>query len=187
MSRQRLHRAGQFGAQGRKGGAVGGPLGADDEIDGRKYPQHVAAQDFTQPPAQAIAQGGRRLMTWHDQSQPRMTRCIVTPDQIEMASVPARTCFPAGRELRAARDTHAARVPLARLPAPVFGWNADGETLATLLAATGQRRAAPDGFHPRAKSMLIDAPPIARSICRTHKFPRVRRGKLPGSRRAGQG
>ena len=170
MSLQRLRRAGQFGAQDCKGGAVGGSLGADDEIDRRQYPQHVAAQDFTQAPAEAIAKGGRRLMTWHDQSQPRMTRSVVTPDQIEMPSVPARACFPAGRELRAARDAHAARKPLARLPTPVFGWNADDELLAALLAPTRQRGAAPDGFHPRAETMLIDAPPIARPICRSHKF-----------------
>jgi len=76
----------------------------------------------------------------------------------------------AGYELRAARDPHAARVPLARLPAPVFGWNADDELLAALLAPAGQRGAAPNGFHPRAKSMFIDASPISRPICRTHNF-----------------
>ena len=187
MSRQRLHRSGQFGAEDCKGGAVGGAPGADDEIDGRKYAQHVAPQDFTQPPAQAIACDGGRLMTRHDQSQPRMTRSIVTPDQIEMPRVPARACFPAGREIRAARDARAARKPLARLPAPVFGWNANDELLAALLAPARQRGAAPNGFHPRAKTMFIDAPPIARPICRSHTFPRVRRGKLPGSSRDGQG
>jgi len=111
-------------------------------------------------------------MAWHDESQTRVTRVTVTPGQIEMLSAPslAPHCVPAGRELRAARDANAARIPLARLPAPVFGWNADDETLATLLAAAGQRSAAPDGFHPRAKSMLIDAPPISRPIRRTHKF-----------------
>jgi hypothetical protein len=94
----------------------------------------------------------------------------VTPDHIEMPRMPASACFPAGRELRAARDAHAARKPLARLPAPVFGWRTDGETLATLLATTRQCSAAPDGFHPRAKSVFIDAPPIARPISRSHKF-----------------
>jgi hypothetical protein len=170
MSRQPLYRAGQFGAQDRKGGAIGGPLGAYDEIDGRKYPQHIAPQNFTQSPAQAIATCGGGLMARHDQSQPRMTRGTLTPDQIEMPRVPARACFPAGRELRAARDAHAARKPLARLPTPVFGWNADDELLAALLAPPRQRGAAPNGFHPRAKSMFIDAPPIARPICRSHSF-----------------
>jgi len=105
-----------------------------------------------------------------DEPETRVTQITVTPGQIEMLRAPAATCFPAGSEIRAARDTHAARVPLARLPAPVFGWNTDGETLATLLAPAGERGAAPNGFHPRAKSMLIDAPPIARPIRRTHKF-----------------
>src|SRR5947207_5649542 len=126
-------------------------------------------------------------MTRHDQSEPRVTREIVTPSKIEVPGAPPASRLPAGRELRAARDPHAARVPLARLPAPVFGWNADDELLAALLAPAGQRGAAPNGFHPRAESMLIDTPPVARPICRTHKFPRVRPGKLPGSRRAGQG
>ena len=113
---------------------------------------------------------GRRLMTRDDESETRVTRSIVTPDQIEMLRTPPAACFPAGRELRAARDTDATRVPLARLPAPVFGWRTDGETLATLLAPAGQRGTAPNGFHPRAETMLIDAPPIPRPICRTHIF-----------------
>jgi len=109
-------------------------------------------------------------MERNDESETRVTQITVTPGQIEMLRAPAATCFPAGSEIRAARDAHAARVPLARLPAPVFGWNADDELLAALLAPTGERGAAPNGFHPRAKSMLIDAPPIARPIRRTHKF-----------------
>src|SRR2546422_5048303 len=81
-------------------------------------------------------------MAWHDESQTRVTRVTVTPGQIEMLSAPslAPRCVPAGRELRAARDAHAARIPLARLPAPVFGWNTDDEPLATLLAAAGDRK-----------------------------------------------
>jgi hypothetical protein len=109
-------------------------------------------------------------MTRNDESKTRVTRSIVTPDQIQVLGAPPAARFPAGGELRAARDADAARVPLARLPAPVFGWNADDETLATLLAPAGECGAAPNGFHPRAKTMLIDAPPIARPIRRTHKF-----------------
>jgi len=126
-------------------------------------------------------------MTRNDESETRMTQSAVTPGEIQMLRAPAATSLPAGGELRAARDARAARIPLARLPAPVFGWRTNGETLATLLAPARQCRAAPDRFHPRAESMLIDAPPIARPVRRTHKFPRVRPGKLPGSRRAGQG
>src|SRR6266511_3947697 len=116
-------------------------------------------------------------MARNDETESRVTRNAVTPGQIEMRRASTVTptpvtppCVPAGGELRAARDAHAARVPLARLPAPVFGWSTDGETLATLLAPAGQRGAAPHGFHPRAKSMLIDTPPISRPIRRTHKF-----------------
>src|SRR6266480_4160637 len=119
-------------------------------------------------------------MTRHDESETRVTQTAVTPGEIEMRRAPAATCVPAGGELRAARDPHAARIPLARLPAPVFGWRTNGETLATLLAPARQGGAAPNSFHPCAKSMLIDAPPFARPICRAHKFPRARRGKLPG-------
>src|SRR5256885_17087014 len=99
-------------------------------------------------------------MAWHDESQTRVTRVTVTPGQIEMLSAPslAPHCVPAGRELRAARDANAARIPLTRLPAPVFGWNADDETLATLLAAAGRRTAAPDRFYPRAKTKRSRAP-----------------------------
>src|SRR5260370_36979732 len=102
-----------------------------------------------------------------DEPATGMTGCTVTPDQIEMLGTPTTACVPAGRELRAARDTHAARVPLARLPAPVFGWNADDELLAALLAPTGQSGAAPNGFHPRDESTLIDAPPVPPAICST--------------------
>jgi hypothetical protein len=109
-------------------------------------------------------------MLWHDESEPRVTRSTVTPDQIEMLRAPPATCFPAGGELRAARNAGAARVPLARLPAPVFGWDTDDETLAALFAAARQCGTAPNGFHPRAKSMFIDASPISRPVCRTHKF-----------------
>jgi len=123
-----------------------------------------------QPAAQTIARHGRRLMTRHDQAEPRVTRGIVTPSQIEVPGAAPASRLPAGCELRAARDTDAARVPLARLPAPVFGWNADDELLTALLAPARQRGAAPNGFHPRAEAMLIDAPPIARPICRSHEF-----------------
>ena len=115
---------------------------------------------------------GGRLMARDDESETRVTRNTVTPDQIEMLGPPtvAPSRFPAGGELRAARDADAARVPLARLPAPMFGWNADDELLAALLAPAGQRGAAPNGFHPRAETMLVDAFSIPRPICRTHRF-----------------
>src|SRR5206468_11456900 len=109
-------------------------------------------------------------MAWDDETKTRMTSSIVTPRQIEVLRAPAAAGFPAGRELRAARDAYAARVPLARLPAPVFGWSRDGETLATLLAPAGQRGAAPDVFHPRAKSMLIDMSTFSRPTLRTIYF-----------------
>jgi hypothetical protein len=109
-------------------------------------------------------------MPGNDESETGVTRFIVTPGQIEVLSAPPASRLCAGYELRAARDPHAARVPLARLPAPVFGWNTDDETLAALLAPAGQCGAAPNGFHPRAESVLIDAFPISRPIRRTHKF-----------------
>ena len=109
-------------------------------------------------------------MAWDDETKTRMTSSIVTPRQIEVLRAPPAAGFPAGRELRAARDAYAVRVPLARLPAPVFGWNTDDELLAAFLAPAGQRGTAPNCFHPRAKPMLIDASPISRPIRRTHKF-----------------
>jgi hypothetical protein len=169
-SRQRLHHAGQFGAQGCKRGGVRRALRADHEIDRGEGTEQVAAQDLTQAPAQPIAGDGGRLVPRNDEPETGVARCIVTPDQIEVLGPAPATGVPAGRELRAARDPSAARKPLARLPAPVFGWNTDDETLAALLAPARQRRATPNGFHPRAKSMFIDASPISRPICRTHKF-----------------
>jgi len=111
-------------------------------------------------------------MARDDESQARVTRITVTPNQIEMLSTStvAPRCIPAGGELRAARDAHAARVPLARLPAPVFGWNTDDEALATFFPAAGKSGAAPNGFHARAETMFIYAPPVSRPIRRTHKF-----------------
>ena len=74
-------------------------------------------------------------MQGDDEPETRVTQAAVTPGQIEMRCASATpTRFPAGSELRAARDTHAARVPLARLPAPVFGWNTDDELLTAFLA-----------------------------------------------------
>src|SRR5260370_4665554 len=105
-------------------------------------------------------------MPRHDESQTRVTRVTVTPDQIEMLRAPslAPRCVPAGGELRAARDADAARVPLARLPAPVFGWSTDDETLATLFTPAGQPCPPPDVFAPRAKALLSCAPPLARPL-----------------------
>src|SRR5881296_3750335 len=109
-------------------------------------------------------------MTRNDESETRVTQGAVTPGQIEMLCAPAAPSRPAGSELRAARDAHAARIPLARLPAPVFGWNTDDEPLATLLAAAGQRSAAPDGFHTNAISMLNNAAPISWPIASSHSI-----------------
>jgi hypothetical protein len=169
-SRQRLHGTGQFGAQHCKRGGIGRALCANHEIDGGKVLQHVTSQNLTQAAPQPIAIHGRRLMERDDEPETCVTRRIVTPDQIEMSGTLTTSCIPAGRELRAARDTYAARIPFARLPAPVFGWNANDELLAALLAPAGQRGAAPNGFHPRAEAMLVDAFSIPRPICRTHKF-----------------
>ena len=60
----------------------------------------------------------------------------------------------------------------------MLGRQADGEALAPLLAPPGQDRTPPLCFHPRSESVLIDPPPIARAVCRTHKFPLVRREAL---------
>src|SRR2546425_7613254 len=43
-------------------------------------------------------------------------------------------------------------------------------SLAPLLPPAGQDGATPHIFHARAKSVLVDAPPIARAIRRTHTF-----------------
>src|SRR5207245_4346074 len=68
---------------------------------------------------------------------------------------------------------------------PVLGGQADREALAPLLPPAGQDRAAPHVFHPRAESMLVDAPPIARAIRRTHTFlSRGGEGTLSRARRS---
>jgi hypothetical protein len=59
-------------------------------------------------------------------------------------------------------------MPLVRLPAPVLGSDADGQTLPPLFAAAGQNGATPLVGHPFAEAVLIDAPPVSRPICRTH-------------------
>jgi hypothetical protein len=97
-----------------------------------------------------------------------MARVIEAPGQVEVRGAQALPLLPAGRELRAACQAEAPRVPLARLPTPVLGWQPDGEALAPLLPAAGQDRAAPFVFHTRSEAMLIDAPPIARLIRRAH-------------------
>src|SRR2546422_5586169 len=57
-------------------------------------------------------------MAGDDDSETRVTQIAVTPGQIEMlGATPAASAgprVPAGGELRAARDAHAARVPFAR-------------------------------------------------------------------------
>ncbi|HYX80928.1 MAG TPA: hypothetical protein VE714_00950, partial [Gemmatimonadales bacterium] len=97
-----------------KRGGICRALRANHQIDGRQPAHHIPSENLTQPAAQAIATGSRRLMPRHDEAEPWMTGTIVTPDQIEMSCVPPAPGFPAGRELRAAREAYAARVPLAR-------------------------------------------------------------------------
>src|SRR3989442_5019151 len=57
-------------------------------------------------------------MARDDESESRVTQIAVTPGQIKMlGATPAASAgsrVPAGGELRAARDAHAARVPFAR-------------------------------------------------------------------------
>jgi outer membrane murein-binding lipoprotein Lpp len=173
-------------AKGRRSGA----FRANHEIDRRQSAQHVASQNLAQPASQPVTRHRGRLMARHDESEPRVTRIIVTPGQIEVLR--AATVAPAPtaphrlsrHEPNRAWYEHGAG-PLARLPAPMF----DG--IRTVRRCDPARRrdcgAAPRSFHPRAKSVLIDAPPIAQPIRRTHRFLRVRPGKLPDATRDGQG
>ena len=57
--------------------------------------------------------------------------------------------------------------------APVLRRQLHRQLLAALLATTAQRLATPAGRHPRAKSMLVDPAPVARTIRRVHDSSRV--------------
>jgi len=59
MSRQRPRGIRQFGAEYCKRGCIRGALRADHEIDGRQIVEHIAPEDLTQAPAEAIARHRR--------------------------------------------------------------------------------------------------------------------------------
>ena len=64
--------------------------------------------------------------------------------------------------------------------ASMLGRRPDGEALASLLAATGEHRAAPLGLHARTEAVFVDAATVARAIRRpTHsRSSNVRAGNL---------
>ena len=77
-----------------------------------------------------------------------------------------------------ARGAESARA----LVAPMLGRQSHGEPLAPLLAPPRQDRAAPHVFHPRPEPMLVDPSPVAWTVCRTHRFPLVRRETYTAAR-----
>lgn len=108
-SRDASHDAGQFGAQVRKGSRVRDPLRAHHEIDRGQGRERVASENLSYAAPQAIAGHRGELEAGDDDARPRVTRSIRAPGDIEVRSTQPAPLIPAGGEIRAARETHAAR------------------------------------------------------------------------------
>src|SRR3989442_9518354 len=164
------HAGGQFGAQDCKRGVVRAALRPYDDVHRRQCRECVASHDLSQPAAQAVARHGAELEARHDDADAGVVLRVGAPSDVEVCGARAAARFPAGVEIRTARESHAARIPLARSATPVLGGQADGEALAPLLPPAGQDRAPPYPLPSRPESVLIDAAPVARAITRTHKI-----------------
>jgi len=108
------HTAGQFGAQDCKRGGICGALGAHNEVDGREQGERFAPQHFAEAAAQAVARHGSELEAGNDDTDSRVPRAVGAPGEVEVWGAPPTPFFPAGGELRAAREAHAAREAFAR-------------------------------------------------------------------------
>jgi len=108
------HTVCQFGAQDWSGGDIRGPLGAHDEIDGWQQREGFAPQHLPEASAQTIARHSGKLEPGNDDCNPRVARLIGAPSELEVRCAPPTPFFPAGRELRTARQPHAPWKPLAR-------------------------------------------------------------------------
>src|SRR2546422_3052640 len=76
--------------------------------------QRVASQNLSHATPQTVASHGGELEAGDDDPRPRVARSIGTPGEIEVRSAQAAPLIPAGCEVRATREAHAARKPLAR-------------------------------------------------------------------------
>lgn len=161
--------------QGCRLSAVGFPPRPHDQIHRWEGGQRAAAGDLAQAAPHPVARYGSVLVPRHHHCEPRVRQGVGAPCHIDERGVQALPRRPRRVEVRPAREPQAPWEPLARLCAPVFRRQADGEALASLFAAPRQHRATPLVLHARAESVLVDAPPVARPIRRTtHCLPLVR-------------
>src|SRR5439155_23623016 len=108
------HACRQFGVQLRKRRGIRGALRAHDEIDGGKGGDGVASENLSQASAQSVAGHRGELKAGNDERRAWVAQRTRVPRQAEMLGAQAATLFPAGSELRAAREAHAPREPLSR-------------------------------------------------------------------------
>src|SRR5437660_6150362 len=101
-------------AQHCKGGGVGVAFRAHDEIDRGQRRERVASENLPYTAPQTIAGHRGELEAGDDDARPRVARSIGAPGDIEVRSTQPAPLIPAGGEVRAARQTHAAREPFVR-------------------------------------------------------------------------
>src|SRR5437016_3783637 len=78
------------------------------------YCEHDASENLPYAAPQTIAGHRAELEAGDDDPRPRVAQSIRAPGDIEVRSTPPAPLIPAGGEVRAARQTHAAREPFAR-------------------------------------------------------------------------
>ena len=108
------HAVRQFGVKRCKGGGIGHAFRAHNEVDWWQCREGFAPQHLPEASAQTIARHRAELEAGNDEGDPRVARLIGAPRQLEVRCAPPTPFFPAGRELRAVRQSHAARKALAR-------------------------------------------------------------------------
>ena len=74
----------------------------------------MASQDLSHATPQTVAGHRGELEAGDDDPRPQMARSIRTPGEIKVRGAQAAPLIPAGCEVRATREAHAARKPLAR-------------------------------------------------------------------------
>src|SRR5205823_12209401 len=100
--------------QVRNGSGVGGPLRAHHDIDRGQGRERVASENLSYAAPQAIAGHRGELEAGDHDARTWVAGSIRAPGDIEVRSTQPAPLIPAGGEVRAAREAHAAREPVNR-------------------------------------------------------------------------
>jgi hypothetical protein len=99
-------------------GAVGFPASAHHEITGGELRLEVPPPNFLELPSQTITGHRTGLKLGNNQSDPRVTRCVVQPDHVEvLGSLPA-SFGETATKVRCSSESSDSREPLTRRQRP---------------------------------------------------------------------